>query len=293
MSHVHDHSHKVSTKNIRSAFFLNLFFSTAELVGGLWTGSVAIISDSLHDFGDCLSLGVSWYLQKVSGKGRDQDFSYGYRRFSVLGALVTSIVLIVGSIFIVIHSIPKLFDAHNPNTEGMIYMAIAGILFHGIAAWRLHTGTSLNERAVYLHLLEDILGWTATLIAAIAIQFFSLPFLDPLLAIGIAIFILFGVFKNLKRALKILLQGTPEEIKMDVIQAQLRGLNGVLDIHDCHAWSMDGQYHILSVHLVVDKGHTLESLAKIKSEAKHILHHMHIDHATIEFETNDEHCESC
>lgn len=293
MSHVHDHSHKVSTKNIKSAFFLNLFFSTAELIGGLWTGSVAIISDSLHDFGDCLSLGVSWYLQKISAKGRDKNFSYGYRRFSVLGALVTSVVLIVGSIFIVVHSIPKLFDAHSPNTEGMILMAIAGITFHGIAAWRLHTGTSLNERAVYLHLLEDILGWTATLIAAITIRFFSLPFLDPLLAIGIAIFILFGVFKNLSRALKILLQGTPEEIKIDVIQTKLRELKGVQDIHDCHAWSMDGQYHILSVHLVVDKGHTLDSLATIKAEAKHILHHLHIDHATIEFETSEEHCESC
>lgn len=293
MSHVHDHSHKVSTRNIRSAFFLNLFFSIIELIGGLWTNSIAILSDSLHDFGDCLSLGVSWYFQKVSGRGRDAEFSYGYRRFSVLGAIVTSMVLIVGSIFIVVHAIPRLMNPEGPNADGMILMAVCGIIFNGIAAWQLHTGPSLNERAVYLHLLEDILGWVATLLAAIAIRFLSIPAIDPILAMGIAIFILFNVYKNLRKALKIILQGTPDEVDISEIQKHLSELAGVKGVHDCHVWSMDGQYHILSVHLVVENHQSFDSLAHIKSEAKHALHHLNIDHATIEFETEDEHCDSC
>lgn len=293
MGHDHDHSSHVSTKNIRAAFFLNLVFSLIELAGGLWTNSIAILSDALHDFGDCLSLGVSWYFQKISGKGRDANFSYGYRRFSVLGAIVTSIVLVVGSIFIVVHAIPRILNPETPNADGMIAMAVAGIFFNGFAAWRLHTGSTLNERAVYLHLMEDVLGWVATLIAAISIRFFSLPLLDPLLAIGIALFILSNVYKNLRKALKIILQGTPEEIKIVEIQATLRRLPGVQEIHDCHVWSMDGQYHILSVHLVVSDDQSLDSLSAIKQKAKQELHHLHIDHATIEFESQKENCEGC
>ncbi|MEP0368121.1 MAG: cation diffusion facilitator family transporter [Cyclobacteriaceae bacterium] len=295
MSHDHTHHHHgpASTKNIKVAFFINLAFSIIELIGGLWTNSVAILSDALHDFGDSLSLGVSWYFQNVSKKERDNNFSYGYARFSVLGAIINSIVLVVGSIIILTESIPRLLDPQNPNGEGMIYLAIGGIVFNGLAAWKLHTGVTLNERAVYLHLLEDILGWVATLIAAIIIKFWSIPIMDPILAMGIAAFILFNVYKNLKKAAKIILQGVPEEIEIEKIHETLRNLKGVSDFHDCHVWSLDGQFHVLSVHLVVDEKENLISLAKIKQEAKHTLLHLKIDHATIEFETAAEDCDPC
>lgn len=294
MNHDHSHHHgTASTKNIKVAFFLNLAFSIIELIGGLYTNSVAILSDALHDFGDSLSLGISWYFQNISKKERDKEFSYGYARFSVLGAIINSIVLVVGSIIILSESIPRLLDPQNPDGEGMMYLAIGGILFNGLAAWKLHTGSSLNERAVYLHLLEDVLGWFATLIAAILIQFFSWPIIDPILAMGIALFILFNVYKNLKKAAKIILQATPDGIDIDKIHKTLRSTNGVSNFHDCHVWSLDGQFNILSVHLTVDKKENLESLSKIKENTKHKLLLLKIDHATIEFETEDENCESC
>ncbi len=287
MGHNHTHHHKkpASTKNIRIAFFINLAFSIIELIGGLWTNSIAILSDALHDFGDSLSLGVSWYFQNISKKERDKDFSYGYARFSVAGAVINSIVLVVGSIYILIESIPRLFDPQNPNSEGMIYMSIGGIIFNGLAAWKLHGGDSINERAVYLHLLEDILGWVATLVAAIIIQFWSIPILDPILALGIACFILFNVYGNLKRAAKIILQGTPDEIDVEKINEVLRDIPQIKNVHDCHVWSLDGQFHILSVHLTLDGEYEMKELAVIKQEAKHRLQHLKIDHATIEFET--------
>ncbi|MEQ8583141.1 MAG: cation diffusion facilitator family transporter [Marinoscillum sp.] len=293
MAHDHHHSHDHSTGKIRIAFFINLGFSIIELIGGLYTNSVAILSDALHDLGDSMSLGVSWYFQKVARKGRNKEFSYGYRRFSVLGAVINSLVLVVGSILILTEAIPRLFDPATPDAQGMIYLAIGGIIANGLAAYKLHGGHSLNERAVYLHLLEDVLGWVATLIAAIIMLYKDWPMVDALLAIFISVFILFNVYKNLSKALKIILQGTPEEVNPKRIDELLREIPKVKSTHDCHIWSMDGQYHILSIHLVVEKYNNLAELSAIKSQAKELLRNEHIDHATIEFETEDEKCDPC
>ncbi|MFH6983698.1 cation diffusion facilitator family transporter [Marinoscillum luteum] len=294
MAHDHHHAHgDHSTSKIRIAFFINLGFSVIELIGGLYTNSVAILSDALHDLGDSMSLGVSWYFQKVARKGRDKEFSYGYRRFSVLGAVINSLVLVVGSILILTEAIPRLFDPTTPDAQGMIYLAIGGILANGLAAYKLHGGHSLNERAVYLHLLEDVLGWVATLIAALIMLYQDWPIVDSLLAIFISLFILFNVYKNLKKALKIILQGTPEEINPKRIDELLRAIPKVISTHDCHIWSMDGQYHILSIHLVIEKYNELQELSEIKQKAKDLLKNEHIDHATIEFETEDEKCDPC
>lgn len=297
MGHHHHHDHDDladdgSLAKIRIAFFINLAFSAIELVGGLYTNSIAIISDALHDLGDSLSLGAAWYFQKLSLKGRDKKYSYGYRRFSVLGAILNSLILVIGSTIILSEAIPRLINPETPDAQGMIYFAIGGIAANGLAAWKLHGGSSINQRAVYLHLLEDVLGWFATLVAAITLYFFDFPRIDAILAIGIAIFIVYNVVKNLKEAIKIIMQGTPQEVNIQRIQEKLESIEGVKEIHDCHTWSMDGRYNILSIHLVVDHKNLIE-LATIKREAKKLLRGEHIDHATIEFETEEEECETC
>jgi cobalt-zinc-cadmium efflux system protein len=292
VGHTHHH-HDHSEGNIKVAFFLNLGFAIIELIGGLWTNSVAILSDALHDLGDSLSLGVSWYFAKVAKKDRNSKFSYGYKRFSVLGALINSIVLITGSIFIVIEAIPRLFNPVNPNTEGMIYLAIGGVIVNGVAAFRLSKGHSLNEKAVYTHLLEDILGWIAVLLGAIVMHFWNLPIIDPALSVLIAIYILFNVFKNLKESFRIILQGTPQDISIDKIHKTILDIPKVLDVHDCHTWSMDGNYHILSIHLVIKDDLALSELESIKHETKKRVSRLGINHTTIEFETDAEDCIKC
>ena len=292
MGHSHHH-HDHSEGNIKVAFFLNISFAIIELIGGLWTNSVAILSDALHDLGDSLTLGVSWYFAKVAKKDRTQSFSYGYKRFSVLGALINSIVLVTGSVFIVIEAVPRLFDPVNPNTEGMIYLAIGGVVVNGAAAFRLSQGNSLNEKAVYMHLLEDILGWVAVLIGAIVMHFGDFPVIDPLLSILIAAFILFNVFKNLRESFRIILQGTPEDISVEKIHATIKEIPQVEGVHDCHIWSMDGNYHILSIHIVVKDNLELTALESIKNEAKMRVSKLGINHTTIEFETPDENCDPC
>ncbi len=292
MGHSHHH-HDHSEGNIKVAFFLNLGFAFIELIGGLWTNSVAILSDALHDLGDSLTLGVSWYFAKVAKKDRSQNFSYGYKRFSVLGAIVNSIVLVTGSVFITIEAVPRLFNPINPNTEGMIYLAIGGVLVNGFAALRMSKGSSLNERAVYVHLLEDVLGWIAVLIGAIVMHFGDFPIIDPILSVLIALFILFNVFKNLKESFRIILQGTPSDISIEKIHQEILEIHNVVDVHNCHTWSLDGEYHILSIHLVIEEDLKLTDLAVIKTEAKKRISKLGINHATIEFETVNEICDPC
>lgn len=291
MGHTHHHHHEEG--NIKVAFFLNLAFSIIELIGGLLTNSVAILSDALHDLGDSLTLGVSWYFAKVSKRKKTQKFSYGFKRFSVLGALINAVVLVTGSVLILIEAIPRLLDPITPQTEGMIYLAIGGVIVNGMAAFRLSKGHSLNEKVVYTHLLEDILGWIAVLIGALIMNFYDFPIIDPLLSILIAIFILFNIYKSLRESFQIMLQGTPSNINLKDIHKAILNIPHVMDFHDCHAWSMDGTYHILSVHLVIDRNASLEELEEIKSKTKGALKELGINHTTIEFETADENCDPC
>ncbi|HCX21930.1 MAG: cation transporter [Crocinitomicaceae bacterium] len=291
MGHNHNHSHNHSEGNVKVAFFLNLAFTIIEIIGGLYTNSLAILSDALHDLGDSLSLGLSWYFQKLSKKGRTKTFSYGYKRFSLLGAIINSIVLVAGSIFILTKAIPELFNPGETNVEGMLYLSILGIVVNGAAVFKLRKGESLNEKVVSLHLLEDVLGWVAVLIGSVIMMYTDAPFIDPLLSVLISLFVLYNVYKNLKKSLLVILQGIPEEISIDDIRQKLKNISKVTDIHDCHAWSMDGQYNILTLHLRLDKDYKLSEQAKLKEQVRTQLKDESINHITIEFEAQGENCE--
>jgi len=291
MGHSHHHDH--SEGNIKVAFFLNLFFSIIEIVGGLLTNSVAIISDAVHDLGDSFTLGLSWYFAKASKKKKDTKFSYGYKRLSVIGALISSVVLVIGSVFVVLEAIPRLLNPIKPDTGGMIVLAIIGVAVNGLAAYRLSRGHSINVKAVFTHLLEDVLGWIATLIGAVVMHFSDLPIIDPILSLLISIFILYNVYKNLKESFQIILQATPSNVNIQKIHSEIRDIRGIKDFHDCHTWTMDGNYNILSIHLVVDSDLSLQDLERIKTDTKGRLAKLGINHTTIEFETEDEICEPC
>lgn len=288
MSHNHKHDH--AGNNIKVAFFLNISFSIIEVIGGLITNSVAILSDALHDFGDSFSLALAWYFQKVSKKKRDTKFSYGYRRFSLLGALINSIVLLFGSFFIIKESIKRIITPETANAKGMLFLAIIGIVINGAAVIKLQRGTSLNERAVSLHLLEDVLGWIAVFIASIVMMFFDVPVLDPILSLAIACFILFNIYKNLRDTLRVILQGTPENINTEEVLKSLSEIEGVKSIHDLHLWTMDGEYNISSVHIVVPDSEKTDT-TELKKSVKDVLKSFNIQHSTIEVEKETEECE--
>ena len=171
--HHHDHSH--DTGNIKVAFFLNLSFTIIEIIGGLMTNSMAILADALHDLGDSLSLGISWFLEKVSEKKPDETFTFGYARFSLLAAFINSMVLIVGSTIILYHVIPRLLNPEPVEASGMLLLSILGIVMNGLAVLRLKKGSSMNEKVVTWHLMEDILGWVVVLVASIVLMFVDWP----------------------------------------------------------------------------------------------------------------------
>ncbi|WPZ11366.1 cation diffusion facilitator family transporter [Roseivirga spongicola] len=294
MGHHHNHHrHGQSTKNLKVAFFLNLSFTVIEFIGGLLTGSMAIMSDALHDLGDSISIGLSWYFQNLSEKKRDNTFSYGYKRFSLLGAIINAVVLLVGSVIIISKAAPAIMNPSQVDEKGMLYIAIFGVVVNGVAVLRLRKGSSINERVISLHLLEDVLGWVAVLIGSLLIMYFDWYFIDPLLSVLIALFIIYNVFVNIKKSFQIILQATPKEIDIEKVHKKLRTIPEVLEIHDCHIWSMDGEYHVFSAHLVLDKSYDLRLQAAIKKRAKHLLHELGIEHSTLEFELKDEHCDGC
>lgn len=281
---------KNTTRHISLAFFLNLGFTIIEIIGGFLTNSIAIISDALHDLGDTISLAVAWYLQKVSNRGRDKNYTYGYKRFSLLGAIFISVMLLVGAVFIIRESVERLLSPDEVNARGMMYLAILGIIVNGIAVLRLRKGTTMNEKAVYLHMLEDVLGWMAVLIVSIIMIFVNVPILDPLLSIGITIWVLFNVYKNLKKTFRILLQEAPRDIDIDELEKDILNIEEITGVHDLHLWSLDGENNILTLHAVLppkitDRGHYY-----LKNQIRQICDSYGIHHATIEFETEGEEC---
>lgn len=289
-SHNHSHHHSDGAKNIKIAFVLNFIFAIFEIVGGLYINSLAIVSDALHDFGDSVSLGIAWFLHNKSKKGVDEKFSFGYKRFSLLGALINGLILLVGSIFILLEAVPRILKPEESNPTGMLLFAFVGIAVNGIAVLRLKKGTSLNEKVVAWHLIEDILGWVAILIVSIVLMFYKAYYLDPLLSIVITIFVIFNVFKNLKSTFSIILQGVPENFNIDAIEKKILTINNVEEVHHTHLWSMDGEYSIFSVHLVVKDEIQIKDLISIKREVRDLLRNENINHLTIEFEFENEDC---
>ena len=284
-------NNQTSTANIKVAFFLNSSFIILELVGGIFTNSVAIISDALHDLGDSLTLGLAWYFQALSEKKRDKKYSFGYKRFSLLGAIINSIVLVIGSIFILNETIPRLFKPELPNAHGMLILALFGVIVNGAAVFRLKKGSSINEKMVSLHLLEDVLGWAAVLIASVLMIFVHFPILDPILSVIITFFVLFNVFKNLKISFRIFLQAVPNDTNIEIIKGKILNVPGVSGIHDIHVWTLDGEYNILTIHLVVKNVDNFLEIKRIKEHVKSLLRDLKIQHITIEIEVEDEDCD--
>lgn len=274
-----------------TAFFLNLSFAIIELVGGIYTNSLAILSDAFHDLGDALAIGLAWFLEKKSLKGTTPQYSYGYRRFSVMAAFITGLILLIGSGAILVKAIPRLFAPEQADAQGMLLLAVLGISVNGFAAYRMSKGHSLNERMILWHLLEDVLGWVVILIGSLVMMVYPLPILDPIMAIGVAVWVLWNVFKNMKDTMKVFLQATPEHVQLVAVTDRIKRMSWVKDVHHLHLWSMDGVHHILTTHLIVQEQASREDVHELKANIKRTLfEEFHITEATIEIEWPDQNC---
>ncbi len=272
-------------KNILIAFILNLSFSIFEIVGGFFTGSVAIISDAVHDMGDAASIGISYFLEKKSKKQPDETYTYGYGRFSVIGSVITTLMLLFGSVMVIYNAILRIINPVAINYNGMIIFAVVGAIVNFIAAYFTKDGDSLNQKAVNLHMLEDVLGWLVVLVGAVVMRFTDFSIIDPVMSIAVAVFILINAVKNLKEVLDLFLEKIPNNISIEEIKEHITKIDGVLGVHHIHIWSMDGQLNCATMHIVAK-----ENSHKIKDKIREELKEHGIGHATLEIESPDDHC---
>ena len=272
-------------KNILIAFILNLSFSIFEIIGGFFTGSVAIISDAVHDLGDATSIGISYFLEKKSKKQPDETYTYGYARFSVMGSVITTLILLFGSVMVIYNAVLRIINPVEINYTGMIIFAVVGALVNFLAAYFTKDGDSLNQKAVNLHMLEDVLGWIVVLVGAIIMRFTDIRIIDPLMSMGVAIFIFVNALKNLKEVLDLFLEKIPNDISIEEIRHHIKEINGVVDVHHIHIWSMDGCHNYATMHIVAN-----ENSHEIKDKIREELKEHGIGHATLEIESPTDHC---
>ena len=272
-------------KNILIAFVLNLAFSIFEFFGGVFTGSVAIVSDAVHDIADAASIGIAWFLEKKSKKQPDDYYTYGYARYSVLGSLITTLILLLGSGMVIYHAAGRIITPREINYNGMILFAVVGVCVNFGAAFLTRDGDSLNQKAVNLHMLEDVLGWLVVLVGAVVMRFTDWALLDPMLSIGVAVFILVNALGTLKEILDLFLEKTPKGIDINQLQKHLMELEGVLDVHHLHIRSMDGQNNYATMHIVTDA-----DPQEVKERVRAELRAHKICHVTLELERVGEHC---
>ena len=284
----HDHDDGSETKNLGVVFALNFGFAIIELIGGILSNSVSLLSDALHDMGDALASAFAWVFAKIGQRKRSKNFSYGYKRFSLLSSLINSLILIIGAVFMSILAIKRLQDPVEVQSKLMFLFAIFGVIVNGVAVWKIKKGRTLNEKVISLHLLEDLLGWCAILIASVVIYFTDWFILDPIMALGISIWIFFHGLRSGSKATHLFLQGFPEGVDEAHLKKHLVALPEVVDVHDLHVWSLDGSKNVGSCHLVVE---SQKALVEIKQQARKIFSDHEIGHVTLEIEMRGEGCE--
>lgn len=276
------HHHKKAGQNLAFVFFMNLIFNIIVIVGGLATNSMAILADCIHDMSDTISIAIAWILEHVAQKNSTEKYSYGYQRFSILGAVIISVFVIIMAFVIIDEAIPRLFSPQGVDAEGMLIVAIVGIVFKSVSVYRLHGGETFNEKAILFHQLGDVLEWIAILILSIVLIFWdNAPYLDPFVSIGIAIWLIFNLGRNLYKSLEVLLQKTPDNFDVEKFKSQILAIGGINYIEDFHIWSLDGIDSVMTLKVNVDFGKNAEN---IKKEIYRISNKYHVVDITIELD---------
>ncbi len=289
-SHGHSHNHGTNVdfksadqavKNIKVVFFINILFSVLEVIFGLLFNSVAILSDAVHDFGDSVSVGLAWFFQKYSRKEPNNQYSFGHQRFSLMGALITAMVLLAGSVLILTRSIPRVFKPEAVNAQGMFFLSIFAIILNGYAAWRLSKGKSKNESVLNLHMLEDVLGWVGVLIMSVVVRFTDWYILDPLFSVALSLFIFIKTLPLFVSTIKIFLEGVPEGIDLDKLERKILEIDEVHAISHLHIWSIDGEENAMNATIFVST-EDVKKIEEIKEQVRWLTRGLKVSHATIE-----------
>ena len=276
------HHPKEAGENLAFVFFMNLAFNIIVIAGGLATNSMAILSDCIHDLADTISIALAWFLERIAQKESSDKYSYGYQRFSILGAVIISVFVIIMALVILNEAIPRLFAPEEVDASGMLIIALIGIVFKSLSVYRLHRGETFNEKAILFHQLGDVFEWIAILVLSLVLMFWDgAPYLDPFVSIGIALWLLFNLGRNLIKSTQVLLQKTPDNFDVEEFKSSINAIDGVRGIDDFHVWSLDGIDSVLTVKVSIDNWQMQD---EIKKEIYTIASKYHIVDITIEFD---------
>ena len=265
------------------AFFLNLSYAIVEFIAGGIFGSSAVLADSVHDLGDAIAIGISALLETISNREEDRHYTLGYKRFSLLGALVTAVILITGSILVILENIAKIFHPQSVNDEGIFWLGIIAITINVLASLVIRKGQTKNESILSLHFLEDTLGWVAVILMAIVLRFTDWYILDPLLSLAISFFILSKALPRFWSTLKIFLDAVPEGVDIQKIKTDLAELDHVASINQLNLWTMDGLEKNAIVHVCLKE---MEHMETCKESIRIFLKYCGFQNITIEVDVD-------
>ena len=241
------------------AFFLNLSYAIVEFIAGGIFGSSAVLADSVHDLGDAIAIGISAFLETISNREEDSHYTLGYKRFSLLGAMVTAVILMTGSVLVILENIAKIFHPQPVNDEGILWLGILAITINVLASLVIRKGQTKNESILSLHFLEDTLGWVTVILMGIVLRFTDWYILDPLLSLVISFFILSKALPRFWRTLKIFLDAVPEGVDIQKIKTDLAELDHVASINQLNLWTMDGLEKNAIVHVCLKEMEHMET----------------------------------
>lgn len=278
-------------ENIKIAFLLNLAFSIVEAIGGILTNSISIISDSLHNLGDSITIGINYIFEKKSKKLPNKEYSYGYLRYTMLGSLIASFILLVGSVIIIYNVVPRLIKPLSVNYDAMIIFGIFGLLINLYATIKIMRSKD-KDKKINTHMIEDTVIWLFILTGSICIKMFDLVIIDPILSLLIAVYILYQVYKYMKNIYNIFMEKVPKNVKIDEIKKNIESNENIDNVHHIHIWSMDGVNNYMTAHIHLNKILNEEEIINTKNDVKNKLKEDKINHITLEVEYFNEKCDS-
>ena len=267
------------------AFFLNLSYAIVEFIAGGIFGSSAVLADSIHDLGDAIAIGISAFLESISNREEDSHYTLGYKRFSLLGAMVTAVILMTGSVLVILENITKLVHPQPVNDEGILWLGIIAVSINVLASLVIRKGQTKNESILSLHFLEDTLGWVAVILMAIVLRFTDWYILDPLLSLAISIFILSKAIPRFWSTLRIFLDAVPEGVAIKQVKNDLEQLDNVASINQLNLWTMDGLEKNAIVHVCLE---WIEDMEASKTAIRHYLKDIGFHNITIEVDSDQD-----
>lgn len=272
-----------SKTSIWLAFFLNLSYAIVEFIAGGIFGSSAVLADSVHDLGDAIAIGISALLETISNREEDGQYTLGYKRFSLLGAILTAVILMIGSVLVILENITKIVHPQPVNEEGVLWLGIIAVSINVLASLVVRKGKTKNESILSLHFLEDTLGWLAVILMAIILRFTDWYILDPLLSLVISIFILIKAIPRFWSTLKIFLDAVPEGVEAGDLAKDLESLTNVKSVNQLSIWSMDGLENNAIVHICIKDW---EQMMETKEAVRQFLEERGVQNITIEVDSS-------